>query len=236
MNKTIAGTVLAVCASTGLSLAEGVVIVEEIPDVQMQKTLNNIGFKAGTLGVGIEFSFPVSENFSLRINANGLSYDETEQSDDIEYTGTLQLSNIGLLGDYYPTDSSFRLTAGAYINNNQFEGRALPSSLIPIDLGNVSYGINDIGHLDTVVTFQPISPYIGIGFGNDTREKGWGFTLDIGAMYHGAPTAEVTADIKNQYLRPIIERELKEEKIDLEAKLADVQFFPVVMVGVNYTF
>jgi hypothetical protein len=246
MKNTILKTALVLSMSATLALAEQTPVeptvemstgaTETMADTVSETKFNNVGLKAGTLGAGIEWSMPINEQFSVRFNFNGASYDEKEESDDVTYDGTLKLSNIGILGDYYPSESSFRLTAGAFINNNKFTGRALPTSLSPIDLGDSTYGINDIGHVDTEVTFQKVSPYIGIGFGNDTREKGWGFTLDIGAMYQGTPQADVTASIKNPLLAAVINKELEAEKRNLEEELSDFTIYPVVMIGVNYTF
>lgn len=196
----------------------------------------NTGLKAGTLGIGLDMSTSISDDFGLRFNVNGLSYSREEEIDDINYDGELDLMTAGVLVDYYPFDTSFRLSAGAYYNNNAFSGVAKPSGAVTIEINGVEYSDSDVGQLDAEVTFNKVSPYIGMGWGNNVTEKGWGFTFDLGVMYHGAPDADLDVTINNPMLEAQIRDDVEAEKESLLNDIEDFKFYPVIMLGANYRF
>ncbi|MDD2776349.1 MAG: hypothetical protein PHU06_10360 [Gallionella sp.] len=44
------------------------------------------------------------------------------------------------------------------------------------------------------MTFNNLSPYIGIGWGNpEAQDMGWGFVADLGLLYQGNPKASLTS-------------------------------------------
>ncbi len=199
----------------------------------------NTAFKAGTLGIGMDISRMVTDKIGLRTNINGLRVNRSKNLDDISYDATLTLLTVGVLADYYPFDNSFRLSGGAYYNGNKLKGTATPASTESIDIGDHTYNGSEIGRLDTKVDFNKIAPYIGMGWGNKAVKKGWGFTLDIGALYQGSPTIYAKA-VPNpslpQATKDQIAADVEKERQQIKNDANDFKWYPVVMIGVNYTF
>jgi len=200
----------------------------------------NVAFKAGTLGAGIDLSKPISNDFSLRLNVNGFTYNDNIDVDNINYDGDLKLLSAGVLIDYFPFESTFRISGGAYYNGNTFDGYATPTALEDITIGDNTYTVNEVARLNTNVEFNKMAPYLGIGWGNDISEKDWGLTLDLGVMYHGEPKVDLSVKVDPSIQGTLLEDEIntnviKESQQFLE-DVKDFKFYPVVMIGLNYKF
>ena len=199
----------------------------------------NMGFKVGTLGYGLDFSTPISDSLSARFNVNGFTYTDTLNGEDNDFTGTLDLLTMGMLVDYYPFTSNFRLTSGVYYNGSGFTGSISPTVETGISIGDKSYDVNQLDSLDSKITVNSFAPYVGLGWGNDANDAGWGFTFDVGAMYIGTPQMDLNANIKSTASASLV-REINQELIKEEQKVQDkfkaFNFYPVVMLGVNYSF
>ena len=230
MKKIMIGSMLALALSNSMYAEE----------MMQEEKASNMGLKVGTLGVGVDFSTPVNETLSVRFNVNGASYSRKELVNNIDYDATLKLLTVGALLDYYPGESSFRLTAGAYYNNNKFDLVAKPAATESINIGDVSYTGAEVGQLNSNVSFNKIAPYIGLGWGNKpTGEKGWGFTFDLGAMYQGSAIASAEAIVNNtlpQLLKTQIVNDVEKERQKIEDDMGKYTWYPVIMIGANYTF
>lgn len=200
-----------------------------------------VALKAGTLGVGIDLSTPIKEDLLLRFNLNGLTYSDDMDIDNINYNGDINLFNAGVLLDYFPFEgTTFRVSGGAYYNNNGFDGNAMPTTLQDITIGENVYTLNEVGRLNTNVEFDKIAPYLGIGWGNYITEKNWGLSLDLGIMYHGEPKVDLNADINPAIQGTTLEDEINanivKESQQFLKDIKDFKFYPVVMIGVYYNF
>jgi len=200
----------------------------------------NIGFKFGTLGAGIDISKPYNNWISLRLNANGFNYNTTDTSD---YSSLLQadreykLQTIGLLADFHLLQ--LRVTAGVYLNNNEITDITKPKGKSVIYLDGISYGMNSVAEVQSTVTFNKISPYVGVGWGNNGNRKGWNMTLDVGLMYHGDPQLDLHVVTKPGILSILSHQIDKAARAEAQKQLEDLSdfpFYPVVMIGFNYSF
>ena len=205
---------------------------------------NTTSFKVGTLGLGLDLSIPMTEELNIRLSINGFSYSKDGTEEDLDYDGTAQLLTVGALADYYPyEESTFRLTAGVYYNGNETEAEAIPTSGT-YEINNVTYQADEIGALDGVVDFDGFAPYLGLGWGGRSVEPGWGFTFDIGAMYHGEPNVSMEAtrgpgipnDEAGDAYFAELESNVEAERQTIENDLAEFKFYPVIMIGATYTF
>lgn len=172
-----------------------------------ENNTHNMGLKLGTLGVGVDISSPINESYSLRFNLNGLKKNHPIKTNFNTFKGDFKIYTAGVLLDYYPKETPFRLSTGIYANSSKYDGT---DHILFSDI-NVH------------ATYNKIAPYIGIGWGNDTRQKGWNFTFDIGAFYQGK--ADVSADISALGIQ-----------IKLKDKLDEYKIIPVIAIGINYTF
>jgi hypothetical protein len=247
MNKIVSSTLI-VLSTTFVVAEEPKVAVdsnvtEELNTTKILKIdepksqiVYNTGIKLGTLGLGLDISTPINDKLSARFNLNGASYTDTDSQDGNDFEGTLDLLTAGVLLDYYPFENNFRLTAGAYYNDNGFTGNIKPSATTTIDIDGHTYTVADIGQLNSDLSFDTFAPYVGLGWGNNAHSKGWGFTFDLGVMYHGSGTADLTADVINEDIRTEIENDIIKEEESINDDLDKLQFYPVVALGVNYSF
>lgn len=196
----------------------------------------NVGLKLSTLGLGLDASMPINDTFSVRFNVNGASATQTDSQDGNDFEGTLDLFTAGVLLDYYPFENNFRVSSGLYYNGNGFKGNIKPSNGVDIDIDGTTYSTSDIASLDSDISFDTTAPYLGIGWGNDAHDKGWGFTFDFGAMYHGSGKADLTANGVNSFIAQQLENDIAAEEKSINDDLAKVKFYPVIAIGVNYSF
>ena len=213
--------------TTGLILLSTTALFADAP-----KEVNG-ALKVSTLGLGVDISTPINDTYSARFNINGATYSDSQTSDGNNYEGTLDLFTAGVLVDAYPFENNFRVSTGIYYNGNGFSGTVTPSATQTVEIDGVIYTAADVSKVNTDVSFDKVAPYFGIGWGNDARDKGWGFTFDLGVLYHGKGKADLTAEGVNN---PAINAGLEKEEQNINDDLAKHKFYPVVALGVNYTF
>ena len=136
---------------------------------------------------------------------------------------------ISVQGDYFPFESSsFKITAGLFFNLNEIDAIITPMEQT---VGGDIYTLEDLGTMDANIKFNPIAPYIGLGFGNPTYgTSGFGFTFDIGTMYQGGSIVDLTAE---GLLEPTAAED--QEKL-IEDNLSWFEWYPVVSLGITYKF
>ena len=200
----------------------------------------NYGFKAGTLGLGVHLSNPINDWVSLRLNVNSIKY---KSDDNLRYNRliktkkTYDLLSAGVLVDFHLWQ--LRLTTGIYLNNNSIIDTAKMTDVNGVNFNGVNYTSSSVTQVEQTITFNKISPYIGVGWGDNSRREGWSFAFDIGLMYQGDP--QLALDITmNQEITLSKADEIKtnaNQAIKVQEKdLADLPFYPVVMVGASYSF
>jgi len=263
--KKITLSFVSVCAMSSFVIAGGdfTPVIQPIIETPVVDTIVDskyaVGVKVGTLGLGLDISRSITDKLNLRFNINGATYSDTGTESDVEYDYDLDMITAGLLLDYYPMESEFRLSAGAYYNGNEFALTGKPTTAGTFDINGVTYTTADLGSLKGTVDFDEFAPYIGIGWGNSTKKAGWGFSVDVGLMYHGEPNVDLTA-VKGSAVTTaedafkianptatqaqidaasgwdVIEANVQAEESDLINELNDYKIYPVVSFGVTYTF
>ncbi len=214
-----------------------------------------VSAKVGTLGLGVELDYAINEKFNVRLQANGYSYDDDFEEDDISYTGEIDLSSTGVLVDWRPFDGTFRVTAGLYNNANEL-------TAIATQVGNQSYEIGDVDYrsaandpliLDAKAELGKSSAgYLGIGWGN-TAPSGWMFSFELGVLLSGSPEVSLSATgsaigsyngVEQQFSvsdnsNPLVQEfneNLRVEEKNLKEDISDFDVYPVISLGVGYRF
>lgn len=202
----------------------------------------SLGLKGGTLGVGIDFSIPITSSFALRLNANGFNLNPTITREEVEYATDIELLSAGILLDYYPTaENAFYLSAGIYYVDNKASAIGKGTNTTNLyKVGDEKYSAKKLGSLNASWKFENVAPYIGIGYGHKSTEKGWNFGVDIGLMYHGKSTVALqsiagTSELMGDDLKDL-EDEIEEERTNQKDDLDSFPFYPVLMLGMNYNF
>jgi hypothetical protein len=194
----------------------------------------NMDLKVGTLGIGVDVSKMLNEKVSLRANINGIRYNRNQVLNNISYSAKLKFLTVGVLADYYPMENNFHITGGVYYNGNRLDGTAVPTQSVTV--GNTTYTPGQIGRLDTSVKFNKVSPYVGIGWGNNPSKGGLGFSVNLGAMYQGSPKVTANAVSNIPALQAQLNQDITVEVNKIKNDINKYRIYPVVMVGVNYTF
>jgi len=198
--------------------------------------------KIGTTGVGLDFTYGLNSKLNLRASGNYFTYsyddfdlddeDEVSTTAEDEVEATLDLLTLGAFLDWHPWGGSFRLSAGAFYNGNELTLDAVPGDLI--EIGENEYAVQAF---NGAVTFDSFAPYLGLGFGNaaDTTSR-WHFSLDIGVLYTGSPEVDISATASNPTLQERLNADIAVETADLEEDVEPFVVYPVIAVGVSYSF
>jgi len=234
MKKILLSSVVVASLFAGGDISPVVDIVPVIVHKVLNQPLYSSALKVGTLGVGVDFSIPMSESVNIRLNVNGFKYSTTTNQNNIDYTATASLLTAGILMDYYPMKSNqFRMSIGTYYNGNNFDFDASLSN--PITINGVNYNSSSLGSLNMKTLTNKFAPYIGIGCGEKGHEKGWGLTADVGVLYHGTPIVDAT--VKTTSTSPAtIQADVEAERVKLQDTLSKYSVYPVIMVGASYSF
>jgi len=192
--------------------------------------------KAGTLGLGGELSVNVLTDLNCRFGATVLDVGFDSQVADIDYDFDLDLQAFPLMVDWYPFDDAFHISAGIILNETDIGLDAEYAGLVTI--GNVTYPGNQVGILSGDLSFDPVAPYIGIGWGNafGSRRR-WGFMTDFGVAFIGSPDVSLTATGPLAVAAdPAFLANLAREQEDLEDDLSDFKVYPVLSVSLFLRF
>jgi opacity protein-like surface antigen len=196
----------------------------------------------GTTGFGLHLSAPLQENLNARIGVNYLHYSYNGNTSDVDYDFKLKLTSLEALLDWFPTQSQFRISTGLVYNGNKIDATGKSNSTGSYTLNGNTYNASNAGRLDGKVDFRKVAPYLGIGWGNAlAKDKGWGFTSDLGVLFQGSPNTSLVnsgcnlpdlpgvscADLRN---------DVAAENVKLRDKADSFKFYPVVRVGVSYKF
>ena len=185
--------------------------------------------KLGTLGLGVEGTFGLTEQFNARLGLNKFDFDRTETIDDIEYDLDLEWQTVSLLADWHPFGNSFRFTAGIMSNGNELSGSSTATSLT---IGDTTYpGVG----LEAKLDFDSTAPYLGVGWGNAlSANKGWGFNVDVGVLFQGSGDVALTPTGAGAGLVDPVDIAAEEQKFEDDIK--DYKYYPVFSFGVSYKF
>jgi hypothetical protein len=186
---------------------------------------------AGTAGFGIDVGKSLFRQLAVRVGANVFNYKGNlksgKDSDELQigFDYTVKLASFNLLVDYYPFKrAGFRLTTGAYYNQNQLSFFGKPTK--DVRFNDVVFSIDQVGTVDGKANFQKIAPYAGIGWGHPFLGSRLKFTADVGIFYQQSPTITfVTTGMlePSSDQGPIIENNLK-----------PLKYYPVVNLGISY--
>ena len=178
--------------------------------------------KLSTLGAGVDITMPLTERINARLGFNHFSQSFDLEEGGISYDADLDLSSAGLFVDWHPFKGTFRVSAGYVANDNEISGRATGD----LTVGGTAYTSID---LRGAITFDS-GAYLGIGWGN-TGTKGWAVVADIGLLYQGSPNVSLTDATST-----VSSADLNAEATELEDGLDEFDLYPVLGIGISYTF
>jgi hypothetical protein len=183
----------------------------------------NTQLGVGLTGLGGEFTWRFMDHLGAGIGASGATYSRQGTIEGVDFNARLRLLTAPLTASYYPwTSHSFRLNLGAAYNDNQLTGQATGSTTLQ--------GTPYTGTLNLRLRQEPVDPYFSLA-GNlfyFDRAHHWGMAGELGAFYTGEPRVELTGSPSS----PAVATE--QQKLVHYAR--KVQFWPVLTLGVSYSF
>lgn len=194
----------------------------------------------GTTGLGFHASFPLTSDMNARLGMNYIGFNYQGSTKDLKYDLQLKANTYDVLLDWFPArESAFRLTAGVAYNGNQVNVNGKPDQAGNYTLSGNTYSAATVGEVRGKMSFNKISPYLGIGWGKpDANKKGWSFSGDVGVLLQGSPKTSLnsagctaTAAVCNQF-----SSDLAKEKSALSDEGGKFKAYPVLRIGVNYSF
>lgn len=231
---SLLGVVLT-CVVTNLSMQSAVAADESgAPDYRPF----TLGLEAASTGPGLSANWRFTDHFGARAGVNGFFGASIDVGDrDIEginYDTSVKLMSEPLALDIYPwKKSTFRVTVGILLNQNEVEGVVPQDPVFGqtfIDINGTSYDSASIGDLNMKLEQPAVAPFISVGmsFYLD-KAKHWSIGGELGVAYTGDPdvTLSTTSGLVPQG--------------DLDAEAQEIEdgawtFYPIVKVSVNYSF
>lgn len=194
--------------------------------------------KIGTMGIGAELSASLAPNTRIRGGFNFLTWDFDSTISDIDYDFAIEFNSIPIILDIHPFGGSFFLSGGAYFNNNTVgvEG-SLGAEDFPSDYQAFDF-LADYVTISGDVEFMPVAPYVGLGWRTNSGDSGWGFGLELGVLYQGAPditNLRINAPIDVNDIEEV-QRFLAEQEQEIEDELSWFEFYPVASLLFTYHF
>jgi hypothetical protein len=181
-----------------------------------------VAAKAGTLGFGAELGYRFNDYLGVRAGVNAGSYDFDAEDAGINYSYGMDFDTIPVMLDWYVFGGTFRLTGGYVNNKNKLTGTATGA----LDIGGGTYNTT----ATTDISFDKSSSYFGLGWGGlPSATAGFGMSFDIGVMMHGSPTAKLSAP-------GVPPGDIAAEEASLNDELKDLKYWPVISLGIGYTF
>lgn len=192
----------------------------------------------GTTGLGAHISVPLQPNLNARFGVNYLNYSYSSATTDVNYDFKLKLNTFDALLDYFPMDGGFRVSAGAVYNGNRIDAVGKPAATGTYTLNGTTYTAANAGTINGTIDFRKVSPYLGIGWGNANKDKGWGFTTDIGVLFQGTPNTSLTNSgcTATAAVCTQLASDVAAEQVKLADDVSSFKAYPVLRVGVSYRF
>lgn len=199
-----------------------------------------VGAQAGTLGLGASLTFGLTDQLNVRGLFNTFSYEFDDEASDIEYEFDLDLGSVGATIDWHPGGSGFRISAGAFRNDNEVAGVGRPVAGTLVEIGDTLFPAEAVDRAEADLSFDDFVPYLGIGWGNAVGPgKRLGVNLDVGVLFQGAPQADFrafAADDAPAGLQELLDQEVAREEAEIQDDLDQFEFYPVVSLGLSWKF
>jgi hypothetical protein len=188
----------------------------------------------GIPGLMLGYAHTVNSDWGLRADVatlGSMSRDFTESG--ITYKGTVKAQRLGLFADYFPTSGSFRLTGGLTFNQMNVKLKSQFDGATTVTVGSQTVTPTASDYFNAEVRFPRVTPYLGIGWGHQARDKGLGFVADVGVMIGKAKVTTQT-NVVGQF--GITQADVDTETQKVRDGVGNVTVIPQLSVGLSYHY
>lgn len=196
---------------------------------------------ADNMGVGLDLSesFTLSINGHLKGKPNSSSFGSGFSSDfkNVDQRAyddyRLDLSSFAAMIDWHPGESGFRVSAGLLHHGKEADSSTYSSvatqNYLINEQGNRAYALSG---LTDRIDSNSTAPYLGIGWRNKADEQGgFSFSAEAGLLFQGGSTSRLDTQ---SYL--LTNQDYLQGEGDLEDFLDNVEIYPVLNLGISYTY
>lgn len=200
-----------------------------------------VGITAGTLGVGPEVSYRLSEHIGIRGNVTLLSVSGDINSDGITYESKIKLQSGGVMLDAYPLGGGFRVSGGLRVNGNKASGLASPNSDTSYTINGTTYSAADIGNLRAETDIKNLAPALTLGYGGGLS-NGLVFGIEAGALFQGSVKIKpltltgACAGSSPPATCATVVADLDAERRSVNDDIDRYKVYPVLQLSVGYRF
>ena len=197
-----------------------------------------------TLGGGLEIGTALSESYTARVGFNKFSFNYNDTSGGQTFNGNLNWSSVTALMDWRPWGGVTHLTAGAIFNNNKIDASSTVANGSTYTASNATFqctGASGCG-VGFGMGFNKVAPYLGIGWSGQPKKQGFSFSTDIGIMFQGSPQATVTQTGTWSVQGTTVSATAAADQLvadaqkQLNSDLSNFKYYPVLSIGIGYTF
>lgn len=205
-------------------LAQITLVLAAIPAAALAGEAGTVYTQFGTNGLGIGYAASVSDDFAARGQFNvfkqSFSGDVGDFGAGSTLTVDLGLSSVQLVGDWYPTDSGFRVSGGVVFNNNKITVNGTGAT--------VGTATNQTVNAEIKMS-DSLSPYVGVGYSTRPKDaSGFGFNFDLGVMFQN-PKVTITASGASA-------ADIAAQEATVLDAVNNLKTMPVFGIGVSYSF
>ena len=193
-----------------------------------------VGGGIGTTGVTVEAQMKIVPGIVLRGGYNYLQYEADDTFDDIAYQGDLDLNTFGAFADFHPFGNSFFITGGAYLGEKSLDLTATPTANVQI--GNQTFTPAQVGTLGMTGDLEDTAPFVGLGWDTTFENPGIGLKFVAGAMFTGSPQVNLVSTGGSLSNDPNFQAQLTVEEQNLQDDVDNYEVYPVVQLGLTYSF
>ena len=146
----------------------------------------SVGVDTGSLGVGVVAVRALHARLALALQAGTAVLQHPIAAAGVDYDARLRLQGVGaVLEDFALGTRPLFLGAGLFIDRNRADLAARQPTAI-------ASGGGTLDTLDGRVRFNPIAPYLGVGWdGSRGSRRGWHLRATAGVLYLGSPQVDL---------------------------------------------
>lgn len=191
------------------------------------------GGYVGTTGVGESLGFQIHDKVTVRAQSGALAFGFNGTASGVPYRASYHAVDAGALIDYHPHGGIGKITIGAMLDDNHVGFDANPQTSYVIN--GTTYSSTQTGAIHGQATWRRIAPYLGTGIDSTPRNHpGFGFVVDAGAFYQGAPNVTLTTDKTPN--DPNFASNLESSRQDFAKRVGRFHIYPVVSIGTMFRF
>jgi len=191
---------------------------------------NEVYVGAGTSGVTVGYAHSLGERTGVRIEGNYLNYSRDFSTSDARYDGKLKFADVAAYYDMYFA-GPFRLSAGLMVGSHSLnaDGKASGGT---ITINGARYDATG-EWVHGKAKYSTVRPYLGLGWGHRPEHTGVGFFGDVGVAY-GNP--DVSFNVSQGLQAEAGAANIEAERQRIQNKADNLKFYPVIRVGLDYTW